>query len=37
MAEIAFEDQCTVSNASYPLAEDLEAILWEAYRGRRET
>lgn len=31
MAEIAFEDQCTVSNASYPLVEDLKKILWEAF------
>ncbi|MEQ8167757.1 MAG: bifunctional acetaldehyde-CoA/alcohol dehydrogenase [Candidatus Eremiobacterota bacterium] len=34
MAEIAFEDQCVVSNASYPLVEDLEKILWEAYNGQ---
>lgn len=34
MAEIAFEDQCIVSNASYPLVEDLEKILWEAYNGQ---
>jgi acetaldehyde dehydrogenase/alcohol dehydrogenase len=31
MAEIAFEDQCIVSNATYPLVEDLKAILLEAY------
>ncbi len=31
MAQIAFEDQCTVSNPSYPLVEDLEKLLWETY------
>lgn len=31
MAEIAFEDQCIVSNPSYPLVEDLKQLLWEAY------
>jgi len=31
MAEIAFEDQCIVSNSTYPLVEDLRNILWEAF------
>ncbi len=31
MAEIAFEDQCIVSNSSYPLVEDLRRILWEVF------
>jgi len=33
MAEMAFEDQCTVSNPSYPLVEDLKQILRETYTG----
>ena len=35
MAEVAFDDQCTGTNPSYPLVEDLIAILWEAY-GTKE-
>lgn len=31
MSEIAFEDQCIVSNPSYPLVEDLARLFWEAY------
>ncbi|MHC9540797.1 MAG: bifunctional acetaldehyde-CoA/alcohol dehydrogenase [Vulcanimicrobiota bacterium] len=33
MAELAFEDQCTVSNPSYPLVDDLRQILRETYDG----
>ncbi|MDQ7822234.1 MAG: bifunctional acetaldehyde-CoA/alcohol dehydrogenase [Candidatus Eremiobacteraeota bacterium] len=33
MAELAFEDQCTVSNPSYPLVEDLKQMLRDTYDG----
>jgi acetaldehyde dehydrogenase / alcohol dehydrogenase len=33
MAELAFEDQCIVSNPSYPLVDDLRRMLRESYDG----
>ena len=31
MAEVAFDDQCVGANPTYPLVDDLEAILWESF------
>lgn len=33
MVELAFDDQCTGANPSYPLMEDIKAIYKDAYEG----
>ena len=33
LAELAYEDQCTVANPKEPMIEELKEILWQAYEG----
>lgn len=33
LAELAYEDQCTVANPKEPMIEELKEILWLAYEG----